>query len=34
MERSSDWMDQARSDLDHARHDREAEFYEWACFSV
>lgn len=34
MERSGDWMDQARSDLDHARHDLEAEFYEWACFSV
>lgn len=27
-------MEQARSDLDHARHDVEAEFYEWACFSA
>jgi HEPN domain-containing protein len=27
MERSGDWMDQARSDLEHARHDFEAEFY-------
>lgn len=34
MERSGDWMAQARSDLDHARHDAEAEFYEWACFSA
>ena len=34
MERSSDWMEQARSDLDHARHDLEAEFHEWACFSA
>lgn len=34
MERSGDWMNQARSDLDHARHDLKAEFYEWACFSA
>jgi HEPN domain-containing protein len=34
MERSGDWLIQARSDLDHARHDLEAEFYEWACFSA
>ena len=27
MERSGDWMNQARSDLEHARHDLEAEFY-------
>jgi HEPN domain-containing protein len=33
MERSADWLEQARSDLEHARHDLEAEFYEWACFS-
>jgi HEPN domain-containing protein len=34
MERSRDWMSQAESDLDHARHDVEAEFNEWACFSA
>jgi len=34
MERSADWMSQAHSDLDHARHDLDAEFYEWACFSA
>lgn len=34
MERSADWMDQARGDLDHARSDLEREFYEWACFSA
>lgn len=34
MERSGDWMSQAQSDLDHAQHDLEAEFYEWACFSA
>lgn len=34
MDRSGDWLIQARSDLDHARHDLEAEFYEWACFSA
>ncbi len=34
MERSADWMDQAEGDLDHARHDLEGAFYEWACFSA
>jgi HEPN domain-containing protein len=34
MERSADWMDQARGDLEHARHDIEARFYDWACFSA
>lgn len=34
MERSGDWMSQAESDLDHARHDVEAGFFEWACFSA
>ena len=33
MERSKDWMDQAESDLKHARSDLEQGFYEWACFS-
>ena len=34
MERSADWMDQARGDLEHARSDLEREFYDWACFSA
>ncbi|HEY2931608.1 MAG TPA: HEPN domain-containing protein [Acidobacteriota bacterium] len=34
MERSADWMDQARSDLDHARNDLAGSFYDWACFSA
>lgn len=34
MERSQDWMSQAESDLDHARHDVKAGFNEWACFSA
>jgi len=33
MERSADWMDQAQGDLEHARHDLQAGFYDWACFS-
>lgn len=34
MERSADWIDQARGDLAHARQDLETGFYEWACFSA
>ena len=34
MERSADWMDQARGDLQHARSDVEEAFYDWACFSA
>ncbi len=34
MERSADWMDQARGDLEHARHDAATSFYDWACFSA
>lgn len=33
-ERSADWMAQAVSDLAHARHDVEAGFFDWACFSA
>jgi HEPN domain-containing protein len=33
MERSKDWLDQARGDLEHARSDAERGFYEWSCFS-
>jgi HEPN domain-containing protein len=34
VERSQDWMDEAVGDLEHARHDREHGFYNWACFSA
>lgn len=34
MERSADWLDQARGDLDHATSDVERGFYDWACFSA
>ncbi|AEJ61860.1 HEPN domain protein [Spirochaeta thermophila DSM 6578] len=33
MERSQDWIDAAEGDLEHARHDLEKGFYNWACFS-
>ena len=34
MERSADWLDQARGDLQHARSDVERACYDWACFSA
>ncbi len=34
MERSRDWMNQALSDIEHAKSDVERGFYEWACFSA
>lgn len=34
MERSKDWMDQAKRDIEHARNDLGSAFYEWACFSA
>jgi HEPN domain-containing protein len=34
MERSADWMDQARGDLEHGVSDLERGFYDWACFSA
>ena len=34
MERSMDWMDQALGDWEHARHDLQNGFYDWACFSA
>lgn len=33
-ERSADWLEQATRDLEHARHDLDVGFYEWACFSA
>ncbi len=33
MERSKDWLDEAKGDLDHAKNDLQAGFYNWACFS-
>lgn len=34
MERSADWIDQARGDWEHAPSDLERGFYEWTCFSA
>ena len=34
MERSKDWMDEAKGDLEHARNDMQGGFYNWACFSA
>lgn len=34
MERSKDWLDEARGDLEHARNDVDGGFYNWACFSA
>ncbi|WXG44931.1 MAG: HEPN domain-containing protein [Promethearchaeati archaeon SRVP18_Atabeyarchaeia-1] len=34
MDRSKDWMDEAESDLDHARSDLKQGFNNWACFST
>ena len=34
MERSKDWLDQAKRDLEHAHNDLDGGFYEWACFSA
>lgn len=34
MERSKDWLDQAKRDLEHAHNDLRSAFYEWACFSA
>lgn len=33
MERSADWLDQARGDLAHASHCVQYAFFDWACFS-
>ena len=32
MERSGDWIRQARRDLEAAEHQLAGKFYEWACF--
>jgi len=34
MQRSEDWMRQARKDLNHARRAAQDGDYEWACFSA
>jgi HEPN domain-containing protein len=32
--RSKDWLNQAKRDLEHAENDLKNAFYEWACFSA
>jgi HEPN domain-containing protein len=32
VERSADWMAQAKRDLENARYEVKGGFYEWACF--
>jgi len=32
VERSADWIRQARRDLENAEHEVNGGFYEWACF--
>jgi len=34
MERSADWMDDAKGDLAHAKSDLDRGFHSWACFSA
>ena len=34
VERSSDWLEQAEGDLEHAKNDLKSGFYDWACFSA
>lgn len=34
MERSKDWLDEAKGDMEHARNDVQGGFYNWACFST
>lgn len=34
MERSKDWINQAKWDLQHANNDLDHGFYDWACFSA
>lgn len=33
-QRSLDWMEQARWDLEHGRNDLRQAFFDWACFSA
>ncbi|MCP4398041.1 MAG: HEPN domain-containing protein, partial [bacterium] len=33
-DRSKDWFAQSVRDLRHARHSKEGEDYEWACFAA
>ena len=34
MERSKDWMDEAKGDLERAKSDRDGGYHNWACFSA
>jgi HEPN domain-containing protein len=34
MQRSRDWLDQAKQDLEHARQSIDLGHFEWSCFAV
>lgn len=34
MERSEDWLEEAKGDLRHGKSDLDGGFYNWACFSA
>lgn len=34
VNRSNDWLNQAKRDLEKVKHDMEHAYYEWACFSA
>jgi HEPN domain-containing protein len=34
MNRYSDWLEQAKRDLDAAKSSRESHHYEWTCFQA
>ncbi len=34
MDRSKDWLDEAKGDLKHAWNDLKYHYYNWACFSA
>jgi len=34
VERSKDWFEQAKRDLENARWELKGRFYEWSCFSA
>ena len=34
VERSEDWLREAKGDIEHAKNDLKGGFYNWACFSA